>query len=61
MEILEMNITYSCCFFLAEIQSASMGDGVGFSRLEMKKRMMEFSFKKMGIGKESKEVESKST
>ena len=58
MEMLEMNITCSLLFLLAEILECFNGDGVGFSWLEMKKRMMEFSFRKMGIENRITRVEN---
>ena len=49
MEIFEMNITCFCELILAEFERASMGMAWASSRLEMKNKMMEFSFEKMGI------------
>ena len=57
MKILEVNITCSYCFIDGRILEILGWVWREFFKLEMKKRMMEISFRKMGIEKESKEVD----
>ena len=49
MEMLEMNITCSLLFLLAEFLEVLQGCSREPFKLEMKNKMMGFSFEKMGI------------
>ena len=57
MKILEVNITCSCCFIDGRILEILGWVWREFFKLEMKKRMMEISFRKMGIENRIKRVE----